>query len=54
MILKQAEYNYSKYLWIYRIFKQESIDTILEMSKYKEKYNCKVLIATGCLNTKIW
>jgi ribosomal protein S12 methylthiotransferase len=32
--------------------KQESIDTILEMSKYKEKYNCKVLIATGCLSQR--
>lgn len=32
--------------------KQESIDTILEMSKYKEKYNCKVLIATGCLTQR--
>ncbi|MGH4052778.1 MAG: 30S ribosomal protein S12 methylthiotransferase RimO [Clostridium sp.] len=29
--------------------KQESIDTILEMSEYKKKYECKVLIATGCL-----
>ena len=32
--------------------KQESIDTILEMSKYKEKYNCRVLIATGCLTQR--
>ena len=32
--------------------KQESIDTILEMSKYKEKYKCKVLIATGCLTQR--
>lgn len=32
--------------------KQESIDTILEMSKYKEEYNCKVLIATGCLTQR--
>jgi ribosomal protein S12 methylthiotransferase len=32
--------------------KQESIDTILEMSKYKEKYNCSVLIATGCLTQR--
>ena len=32
--------------------KQESIDTILEMSKYKEKHNCKVLIATGCLSQR--
>ena len=29
--------------------KQESIDTILEMAKYKENSNCKLLIATGCL-----
>ncbi|WP_291632602.1 30S ribosomal protein S12 methylthiotransferase RimO [Clostridium sp.] len=32
--------------------KQESIDTILEMSKYKEKYNCSILIATGCLTQR--
>ncbi|MEK6265118.1 MAG: 30S ribosomal protein S12 methylthiotransferase RimO [Clostridium sp.] len=32
--------------------KQESIDTILEMSEYKEKYNCSVLIATGCLTQR--
>ena len=32
--------------------KQESIDTILEMSKYKEKYKCSVLIATGCLTER--
>jgi len=32
--------------------KQESIDTILEMSKYKEEYRCKVLIATGCLTQR--
>lgn len=31
--------------------KQESIDTILEMSKYKEG-NCKVLIVTGCLSQR--
>lgn len=29
--------------------KQESIDTILEMSDYKKSGKCKVLIATGCL-----
>ena len=29
--------------------KQESIDTILEMAKYKESSKCKLLIATGCL-----
>ncbi|WP_368487632.1 30S ribosomal protein S12 methylthiotransferase RimO [Clostridium sp. BJN0013] len=29
--------------------KQESIDTILEMSQYKGKYNCKGIIVTGCL-----
>lgn len=29
--------------------KQESIDTILEMAQYKNKYKCKMLIATGCL-----
>ena len=32
--------------------KQESIDTILEMSEYKNKYNCKVLVATGCLTQR--
>lgn len=32
--------------------KQESIDTILEMSEYKQKYNCKMLIATGCLTQR--
>jgi ribosomal protein S12 methylthiotransferase len=32
--------------------KQESIDTILEMAKYKNKYNCKILIATGCLTQR--
>ncbi len=31
--------------------KQESIDTILEMTKYK-KDKCKVLIATGCLTQR--
>lgn len=31
--------------------KQESINTILDMSKYKE-LNCKVLIATGCLTQR--
>ena len=29
--------------------KQESIDTILEMARYKETSKCKLLIATGCL-----
>lgn len=32
--------------------KQESIDTILEMARYKEKGNCKLLIATGCLTQR--
>lgn len=32
--------------------KQESIDTILEMSEYKNKHNCKVLVATGCLTQR--
>ncbi|WP_461612734.1 30S ribosomal protein S12 methylthiotransferase RimO [Clostridium sp. Marseille-QA1073] len=32
--------------------KQESIDTILEMARYKEEHNCKVLIATGCLTQR--
>ena len=29
--------------------KQESIDTILEMSEYKNNGKCKVLIASGCM-----
>ncbi|EQB88190.1 ribosomal protein S12 methylthiotransferase [Clostridium punense] len=32
--------------------KQESIDTILEMAKYKENNKCKVLVATGCLTQR--
>lgn len=32
--------------------KQESIDTILEMAAYKKNYNCKLLIATGCLTQR--
>ncbi len=32
--------------------KQESIDTILEMAKYKKDYKCKMLIATGCLTQR--
>ena len=32
--------------------KQESIDTILEMADFKTKYNCKVLVATGCLTQR--
>lgn len=32
--------------------KQESIDTILEMADYKNKYKCKLLIATGCLTQR--
>ncbi|MBC2578901.1 30S ribosomal protein S12 methylthiotransferase RimO [Clostridium sp. DJ247] len=32
--------------------KQESIDTILEMAKFKNKYNCKVLAVTGCLTQR--
>lgn len=32
--------------------KQESIDTILEMAEYKNKHNCKMLIATGCLTQR--
>lgn len=32
--------------------KQESIDVILEMAKYKKRYNCKVLIVTGCLSQR--
>lgn len=32
--------------------KQESIDTILEMAEFKNSYNCKLLIATGCLTQR--
>lgn len=32
--------------------KQESIDTILEMAKYKTEGNCKILVATGCLTQR--
>ena len=32
--------------------KEESINTILEMAKYKETSNCKLLIATGCLTQR--
>lgn len=32
--------------------KQESIDTILEMARFKTKHNCKLLIATGCLTQR--
>lgn len=32
--------------------KQESINTILEMAEYKNKYNCKILVATGCLTQR--
>lgn len=32
--------------------KQESIDTVLEMSKYKSEFNCKILIVTGCLTQR--
>ena len=32
--------------------KQESIDTILKMAEYKNKYKCKMLIATGCLTQR--
>lgn len=32
--------------------KQESIDTILEMAKYKTEGACKLLIATGCLSER--
>lgn len=32
--------------------KQESVNTILEMAKYKTKHKCKLLIATGCLTQR--
>ena len=37
--------------------KQEAIDCILEMAKYKENGKCKFLVAMGCLvqrYKKIW
>jgi len=32
--------------------KQESIDAIIEMAEFKNKYNCSVLVATGCLTQR--
>lgn len=32
--------------------KQESINTILEMAKYKKLYKCKILVVTGCLSQR--
>ena len=32
--------------------KEESIDTILEMARYKETGRCRVLVATGCLTER--
>ena len=32
--------------------KQESIDTILEMSDYKQTGNCKCLVVSGCLSQR--
>lgn len=32
--------------------KEESINSILEMSKYKKQFKCKVLVATGCLTQR--
>ncbi len=32
--------------------KKESIQQILEMARYKEEGNCKVLVATGCLSQR--
>ncbi len=32
--------------------KQESIDTILEMAEYKKNFQCKLLMATGCLTQR--
>lgn len=32
--------------------KEESIDTILEMARYKEVGNCKALIVAGCMGTR--
>ncbi len=32
--------------------KEESIDTIIQAGKYKEKYNCQALIVTGCLTQR--
>jgi len=32
--------------------KQESINAILEMNEYKEKYKCQALVVTGCLSQR--
>lgn len=32
--------------------KQESIDTIIELGKYKEEGNCKILVVAGCLGER--
>src|SRR5436309_262662 len=32
--------------------KEESVDTILEMARYKEEGNCKRLVVTGCLSQR--
>lgn len=34
------------------ISKQESINSIIEMGKYKKEYKCKMLIVTGCLTQR--
>lgn len=47
--LKQADIIIVNTCGFIESAKQESIDTILDMSKYKEEFNCKILIATGCL-----
>lgn len=32
--------------------KQESINTIIEMSEYKDRFKCKLLVVTGCLTQR--
>ena len=32
--------------------KEESVDTILEMARYKEEGKCKALIVAGCMGTR--
>ena len=46
---EEAEYIIINTCCFIRIAKEESIETIFELNKYKEKGNCKKLIVAGCL-----
>ncbi|MBP2031681.1 ribosomal protein S12 methylthiotransferase [Clostridium algifaecis] len=50
--LKQADIIIVNTCGFIESAKQESIDTIIEMSEYKDDFNCKILIATGCLTQR--